>query len=141
MGALLWSVYSNGSAVSRIRICDECATARTFDTSPSLFAHSGIDNETSDIVRTSGGVFFLRANVRARQAVLSLLLGFDRAPSSMTGNSGARRMELDFLGMVDRNLIREFNVNEADLENALGESLNEWHQDDAQMDVLYDERA
>ncbi len=43
--------------------------------------------------------------------------------------------------MVDRNLIREFNVNEADLENALGESLNDWHQDDAQMDVLYDERA
>jgi small subunit ribosomal protein S1 len=43
--------------------------------------------------------------------------------------------------MVDRNLIREFNVNEADLENALGESLNDWHQDDAKMDVLYDERA
>jgi small subunit ribosomal protein S1 len=43
--------------------------------------------------------------------------------------------------MVDRNLIREFNVNEADLENALGESLEDWHQDDAKMDVLYDERA
>lgn len=43
--------------------------------------------------------------------------------------------------MVDRNLIREFNVNEADLENALGASLNDWHQDEAQMDVLYDERA
>ena len=43
--------------------------------------------------------------------------------------------------MVDRNLIREFNVNEADLENALGESLDDWHQDEAQMDVLYDERA
>lgn len=43
--------------------------------------------------------------------------------------------------MVDRNLIREFNVNESDLESALGDSLNEWHQDDAQMDVLYDERA
>jgi small subunit ribosomal protein S1 len=46
-----------------------------------------------------------------------------------------------FPDMVDRNLIREFNVNEADLENALGESLNDWHQDEAQMDVLYDERA
>jgi small subunit ribosomal protein S1 len=43
--------------------------------------------------------------------------------------------------MVDRNLIREYNVNEADLENALGESLEDWHQDDAKMDVLYDERA
>ena len=43
--------------------------------------------------------------------------------------------------MVDRNLIREYNVNEADLENALGESLDDWHQDEAQMDVLYDERA
>ncbi len=43
--------------------------------------------------------------------------------------------------MVDRNLIREFNVNEADLENALGDSLNDWHHDDAHMDVLYDERA
>ena len=44
-------------------------------------------------------------------------------------------------GMVDRNLIREFNVNEADLQNALGDSLNDWHHDDAHMDVLYDERA
>ena len=43
--------------------------------------------------------------------------------------------------MVDRNLIREYNVNETDLENALGESLDDWHQDDAKMDVLYDERA
>jgi small subunit ribosomal protein S1 len=46
-----------------------------------------------------------------------------------------------FAFMVDRNLIREFNVNEADLENALGGSLTDWHQDDAKMDVLYDERA
>jgi small subunit ribosomal protein S1 len=46
-----------------------------------------------------------------------------------------------FAFMVDRNLIREYNVNEADLENALGESLEDWHQDDAKMDVLYDERA
>ena len=43
--------------------------------------------------------------------------------------------------MVDRNLIREFNVNETDLENALGDSLNDWANDDASMDVLYDERA
>src|SRR5580704_14235350 len=43
--------------------------------------------------------------------------------------------------MVDRNLIREYNVNENELEGALGGSLEDWHQDDAQMDVLYDERA
>ena len=42
--------------------------------------------------------------------------------------------------MVDRNLIREFNVDEAELEIALGKSLEEW-QDDAQMDAEYDERA
>jgi len=43
--------------------------------------------------------------------------------------------------MVDRNLIREFNVNEEDIEQALGDSLNDWAQDDSHMDVLYDERA
>ncbi len=43
--------------------------------------------------------------------------------------------------MVDRNLIREFKVDEAELEQALRESLADFGQDDAQMDVLYDERA
>ncbi|MCH7686103.1 MAG: S1 RNA-binding domain-containing protein, partial [Planctomycetes bacterium] len=42
--------------------------------------------------------------------------------------------------MVDRNLIREFNVDESELEKALGKSLEQW-QDDAQMDAEYDERA
>jgi len=42
--------------------------------------------------------------------------------------------------MVDRNLIREFNVNEEDLDKALGDSLEGW-QDDTDMDVKYDERA
>jgi len=43
--------------------------------------------------------------------------------------------------MVDRNLIREFNIDEGELERALGESLGEVPGDDAQMDALYDARA
>ncbi len=43
--------------------------------------------------------------------------------------------------MVDRNLIREFNINEEDLDQALGNALNEWVEDESHMDVLYDERA
>jgi small subunit ribosomal protein S1 len=43
--------------------------------------------------------------------------------------------------MVDRNLIREFNIDEGELERALGDSLGEIPGDDAQMDALYDARA
>ena len=43
--------------------------------------------------------------------------------------------------MVDRNLIREFHVDEEELEQTLKESLADIGRDDTEMDVLYDERA
>jgi small subunit ribosomal protein S1 len=43
--------------------------------------------------------------------------------------------------MVDRNLIREFQVDETELDEALGESIAELEQGDPEMDALYDERS
>jgi small subunit ribosomal protein S1 len=43
--------------------------------------------------------------------------------------------------MVDRNLIREFNVNEQELEIALGGSLADLHLEEGGMDGIIDERA
>ena len=43
--------------------------------------------------------------------------------------------------MVDRNLIREFHVDEEELERALEESLADLGHDSGEMDALYDERA
>ncbi len=65
----------------------------------------------------------------------------DSAALELLERTGRTERNWIFSEMVDRNLIREYNVNETDLENALGESLDDWHQDDAKMDVLYDERA
>ena len=42
--------------------------------------------------------------------------------------------------MVDRNLIREFSVDDTDVERALGESVAQLAEDE-NMDVLYDERS
>ena len=43
--------------------------------------------------------------------------------------------------MVNRNLIREFNVDESDLEAALGESYSQFTQDDSALDETYDNSA
>lgn len=43
--------------------------------------------------------------------------------------------------MVNRNLIREFNVDDSDLEAALGESYEQFNMDDATLDETYDNSA
>ncbi len=43
--------------------------------------------------------------------------------------------------MVDRNLIREFQVNDDELDAQLGESLNELAAEDESMDLMYDETS